>query len=115
IGHQPTVGVVEVVLTVVAIEDRELSAVHSAQLICCNTEHQRHEGINLQDCLSSVFSDPQGSGASPLPCDRTQVGAVCPGRSASPLLSGEHLSIDIVPKISVGLRDTVETQGTSDE
>ena len=59
VRHETTLGVVDVVLVIVTVEDGELCAVDRAELVCGDTEHQGHERIDLDEGLSSILSDPE--------------------------------------------------------
>src|SRR5262245_52801235 len=91
IRHETAVRVVDVVLVVVAIEDRELGAIDRAELVCGDSEHERDESVDFDECLSPVLCDTQGSVGGPLLGDRTQVRAIRAWPPTCPLLIGECL------------------------
>lgn len=52
-------GVVEVLVMVVAVQDCELGAVHGAQLVGGDAKHESHEGVDLDEGLTPVDSPTQ--------------------------------------------------------
>jgi hypothetical protein len=115
LGDEAPVGVVNVIPMVIAIEDRKLSTVYIAKLISGDVEHECDEGVDLYQCLPSIFSDSQGSTWGPLLGYNSQAGTVRACSSTNPLLVFERLSIDVMPEISVDVRNAVEPQDANEK